>query len=166
MTTFVSVGNATQPFHRLIAAVSRIASTLPQPVVVQHGNTPWPGVTGCNAKPFVEMGEFERLVMQAELLILHAGAGSVIHALRAGKIPVVMPRLEKYGEVVDDHQRELSHALAEAGKIIVAEEPDDLPRAVAEAMKRQKQNQPMVAESPMAVLVREKLRQYAEALNK
>ena len=37
MTTFVAVGNATQPFARLIDAVVAIAADLPQPVLIQHG---------------------------------------------------------------------------------------------------------------------------------
>ncbi|MFH1635548.1 MAG: hypothetical protein ABIG63_16275, partial [Chloroflexota bacterium] len=74
--TFVSVGNATQPFNRLLDQVLRIASTLPQPVVVQHGSSTFRGA-GCIPRQFMEMEEFGQFVSEAELLILHAGAGSV-----------------------------------------------------------------------------------------
>lgn len=164
VTTFVSVGNATQPFNRLIESVLKIAPKLPQAVVVQHGNTPFQGTGGCLARPFVEMGEFGLLVAQAELLILHAGAGSVIHAIQAGKIPVVMPRRAKYGEHVDDHQWEFARELAEAGKVVVAEEPDDLIGAVEEAVKRQSMARPVDAEALMVGLISEVLREYAEGL--
>src|SRR5690242_15296157 len=103
VSTFVSLGNATQSFRRLTDAVMKIAFLLPQPLVVQHGNTVFQGA-GHNAKPFMSMEEFDRLVCQADLLIMHAGAGSVIHAIQAGKVAVVMPRLAKYGEIIDDHQ--------------------------------------------------------------
>jgi hypothetical protein len=36
MSTFVSVGNATQSFSRLLDAVIDIAPTLPQPVIFQY----------------------------------------------------------------------------------------------------------------------------------
>jgi UDP-N-acetylglucosamine transferase subunit ALG13 len=137
VTTFVSVGNASQPFSRLIEAVLKIVPQLPQPVVVQHGNTMIQGV-GCVVKPFLEMDEFGQFIAKAELLILHAGAGSVIHAIQAGKIPVVMPRCAKYGEIVDDHQLEFARALAEMGKVVLAEKSDDLTDAVAEALRRQR----------------------------
>lgn len=165
MTTFVSAGNATQPFNRLIEAVLRIASKLPQPVVVQHGNTLFQGA-GCIPRPFMQMVEFSEHVAEAELLILHAGAGSVIHALQAGKIPVVMPRRAQYGEHVDDHQLEFARALAEEGKVVVAEEPDDLIGAAEKAMKRQSMAQPLDASPLMVGLISDVLRDYAERLRR
>ena len=166
MTTFVSVGNATQPFNRLIKAVLKIAPKLPQAVVVQHGNTLFPEAGGCIARPFMEMGEFGQYVAQADLLILHAGAGSVIHAVQAGKVPVVMPRRAKYGEHVDDHQLEFARALAEAGKVVMVEEPEDLIGAVEEAMKRQRMSRPLDADSRMVDLISEVLRKYADGLRR
>ena len=38
MSTFVSVGNAKQPFKRLLEAVQENAGILPKPVVVQFGH--------------------------------------------------------------------------------------------------------------------------------
>ena len=75
MTTFVSVGNAHQPFTRLIDAVISIAHTLPQPVVVQHGHSPFDNVE-CRGVVFLDMWAFEFAVREAEVLVLHAGAGS------------------------------------------------------------------------------------------
>lgn len=165
MTTFVSIGNGTQPFNRLLGAVSKIAGILPQPVVVQHGNTPFSS-TGCVPKAFVEMSEFGRLIESSELLILHAGAGSVIHAVRAGKVPVVMPRRAASGEIVDDHQAGFARALAASGKVVLVEEPDGLLAAVEEALVRQKTARFTGAEPRMIGLLRETLSRYAERLAK
>ncbi|MCK9418611.1 MAG: multidrug MFS transporter [Nitrospirae bacterium] len=165
MTTFVSVGNATQPFDRLIEAVLRIASRLPQPVIVQHGNTLLQ-CTGCISRPFMEMTEFSQHVEKAELLILHAGAGSVIQAIQAGKVPVVMPRRAKYGEHVDDHQLEFARALAEMGKVVVAEEPEDLIIAIEEARKRQGMAHALNKRPPLVDLIDETLREYAKTFEK
>ena len=93
---------------------------LPQPVFVQSGSTPF-DAAGCEVAPFLAMSEFERRVAQSTLLIMHAGAGSVITAVRAGKVPVVMPRRARFGEHVDDHQVEFARELAAAGRIVVAE---------------------------------------------
>ena len=35
---------------------------------------------------------------------LHAGIGSALMALDSGKLPILVPRLERHGEHVDDHQ--------------------------------------------------------------
>lgn len=161
MTTFVSVGNATQPFNRLIEAVIRIVPKLPQPVVVQHGNSPFQEA-GCISRPFMEMTDFIQHVEAAELLILHAGAGSVIHAIQAGKVPVIMPRREKYGEHIDDHQLEFARALSEEGKVIVVEEPADLEGAVNAALALQRELKSTNFVPPIVKMVRETLDMYAK----
>jgi len=83
------------------------------------------------------MEQFEQLVAESELLILHAGAGSVMHAVRAGKIPVVMARKARLGEHVDDHQEELARELERAGRVVVAERPEELLSACIKAKAAQ-----------------------------
>lgn len=160
MSTFVSVGNGTQSFSRLLDEVARIASELPQPVIVQHGNTPFQS-EACKAIRFVDMGEFERLVAESELLILHAGAGSVIHAVGAGKVPVVMPRRAEHGEIVDDHQIGFAQALEEAGKVVVASDPSQLADAVRSALELQRASGKVDHAPVMLRLVDETLAGYA-----
>lgn len=160
MSTFVSVGNATQSFCRLLDEVARLALTLPQPVIVQHGETSFRS-DACRAIPFIGMSEFERLVADAELLILHAGAGSVIHAVRAGKVPVVMPRRTAYGEHVDDHQVEFAKALEVAGRVVVVDEPMQLTEAVRRALELQRSGTRTAGASAMLGLVDETLAGYA-----
>lgn len=158
--TFVSIGNAIQPFSRLLDEVALMASDLPQPVIVQHGNTPFQSNT-CKALPFVGMNEFERLMGEAELLILHAGAGSVINAVRAGKVPVVMPRRRIYGEHLDDHQIEFVKALETTGKVVVAMEITELCAAVQRSLISQKKGVKSSNESLMLRLVEKMLSGYA-----
>lgn len=151
MTTFVSVGNATQPFDRLLEAILRLPS-LPQPVIVQHGHTRF-DAPGFDARAFLGMAEFGELLASADLLILHAGAGSVIHAVRAGKIPVVMPRRKGNGEIVDDHQVEFGRALADTGKVVLAEGPDQLVCAVEEALRQQAAGRVQGSEPPLVKMI-------------
>jgi UDP-N-acetylglucosamine transferase subunit ALG13 len=160
MKTFVSVGNANQSFHRLIDAVIRIAPMLPQPVIIQHGHSPYQG-NDCTPMKFLDMEDFSLHVKESELLIFHAGAGSVMHAIQAGKVPVVMPRRAKYGEHVNDHQWEFALALAEMGKVVVAEEPDKLAEAVRRALEQQQRGKKIASESSMVRLVDETLTAYA-----
>jgi beta-1,4-N-acetylglucosaminyltransferase len=162
VSTFVSVGNATQPFTRLLEAVCSLAPQLPQPVFVQFGSAQSFVCPRCAGVGFLKMGEFAQRVNEAELLILHAGAGSVIHAVHAGKVPVVMPRRAKYGEHVDDHQLEFARALAEVGKVVMVEEPEFLLKAAEEAINRQQRIGQALAEgSRMINLVSEVLHGYA-----
>jgi len=160
MSTFVSVGNATQPFTRLLEGVAAIADRLPQPVIVQSG-CGHVAAAGCDARAYVPMDEFERLVARADLLILHAGAGSVIHAIRAGKVPVVMPRRAPLGEHVDDHQVEFAAALERVGRAVVAHNASGLAEAVERALALQRQSRSVTRPSDLVRRVAERLEHYA-----
>lgn len=138
MSTFVSVGNATQPFARLVEGVIAIADQLPQPVIVQHGHTTLKVSDAITALAFMNMDEFATQVDTAELLIMHAGAGSLIHAVQAGKVPIVMPRLSEYGEHVDDHQTEFASAIEDSGRIVIAHHASELEGAAQRAQSLQR----------------------------
>jgi len=146
--TFVTVGNATDAFRRLLSAVDRLADEglLPTPIVIQSGNNPGFASPHAVARAFMPMEEFEDHVRRARLVISHAGAGTVLHAMAARKVPVVMPRRAKYGELVDDHQAELVEYLAKAGHVIPAWEPADLPGAVRTALSRLSEPSPRPAD--------------------
>lgn len=149
---FVTVGNATVPFSRLLNEVERLAEAGvfgEQPVIVQSGNNEAFCPKRCLKCSFISMEEFMTLVGEAELIVCHAGAGTLLHVLNAGKVPVVMPRRAQYGEVIDDHQLELVAALAEQHRIVPALEPDDLVYAIGKA--RQMQARPIPASAPMMV---------------
>jgi len=157
LSTFVTIGNSRQAFSRLIDAVATEARNLPQPVIVQHGHTPWRGDGGCQAQAFMDPSEFNRLMEQSELLILHAGV-SVIQAIRAGKVPVVMPRRPEDDEIIDHHQVELAQALANAGKVVLLDDPGNLSRAANEALARQRSGQQVITEPPLIGVIDELLR--------
>lgn len=159
MSTFVALGNATQPFLRLLAAVSAAFERLPQPVFVQHGRTPL-GDPRFEGAPFLDMEAFARRIAAARLVLCHAGAGSVLHALVAGKTPLVMPRRKRFDEAVDDHQDEFAEALARAGRVRVVESAGDLVRVLAApAVEGVASPRPC---SRMAELVAGALREVAE----
>ena len=167
LSTFVSLGNALQPFARLLEGIGRLATQLPQPIIVQHGHTPFHD-GACLPAPFLGMDEFIEHIHDADLLIMHAGAGSIMHAVEAGKVPVVMPRRAAFGEHVNDHQVEFAQALAEAGKVVMANTPDDLAHAVEEAMARQKLAQEKHGSAgegsmpPLTLMIERVLSDYAQ----
>jgi len=134
MSTFVSAGNATQPFMRLLEAVRASASELPQPVIVQYGSGQNIFAGVCVAQAFMNMTDFAAKVAVAELLVIHGGAGSIIHAIRAGKVPVVVPRRPDLGEHIDGHQIEFAHELARSGKIVLCADPAELVAAARKAL--------------------------------
>jgi len=151
---FVTVGNATQHFRRLLDAVSEAAEAgdfESEDVFIQAGHNDDFQSSRCEVHQFISMDEFERLMADASLIICHGGC-TQLNAVRLGKIPVVMPRREMYREHVNDHQLQLVRALAAENKIVPAYEPKDLPAAIAEA-RRLNEHPVAVIPSPMISLV-------------
>ena len=54
------------------------------------------------------------------MVVTHAGTGSALSALEAGRCPVLVPRRRGAGENVDDHQELLSAELARRGLAVDA----------------------------------------------
>jgi UDP-N-acetylglucosamine transferase subunit ALG13 len=124
---FVTVGTGEQPFDRLLRSLESL--WLDEPLVIQRGSsTVSPERAACfDYLPFPDM--LARM-QDARVVITHAGVGSVIAALTAGKRPVAVPRRRCFGEAVDDHQVEFARRLADAGLVRLVDDPQDLYRAL------------------------------------
>jgi UDP-N-acetylglucosamine transferase subunit ALG13 len=124
---FVTVGTNETPFDRLVQAVDALDR---DDVLVQYGSS---AVRPTRAKgiDFLPYEDLVEHVRASDVVVTHAGAGSVLVAIANGKRPIVMPRLHRLGEAVDDHQLWFARRLEERGLAVVAEEAADLAAAVA-----------------------------------
>jgi UDP-N-acetylglucosamine transferase subunit ALG13 len=61
----------------------------------------------------------------ADLVIAHAGVGSALTALDQGRAPVLLPRLHRFDEMVDDHQLMIAAELESRG-LAISRAPEDL----------------------------------------
>lgn len=124
----VTVGSTSYPFDRLVRAVERLSVS--EEIVVQHGaSAVRPARATC-----VDFLPFEALVdhvRAARTVITHGGVGSIMVALANGKRPLVVPRLRRFGEAVDDHQLGSARKLEEAGLVTVVEDPSRLAERLA-----------------------------------
>ena len=92
------------PFDRLIKAMDEIALLLEgTEIIAQIAKTNYK-VNNMNALDFVLPADFNNYISKAELIVSHAGMGTIISTLVKEKPIIVMPRLKKYGEVTTDHQ--------------------------------------------------------------
>jgi UDP-N-acetylglucosamine transferase subunit ALG13 len=127
---FVTVGSSWTPFDRLLAGLDRVP--IDEPMIVQHGpSTIRPAGALC-----VDFLPYDRLVEHvaaARAVVTHAGVGSVVVALLAAKVPIVVPRLRRFVEAVDDHQVAFARLLASRGLVRLVEDTAGLPAAVAKA---------------------------------
>lgn len=114
----VTVGLHSQPFERLVRAADGMAALTCEPVIIQRGVTRY--VPGSAAWfDAIAVDQMWALLAQARVLVSHAGAGSVLTALRV-RIPMVLvARRRRWGESIDDHQLQLADALARQGAAVV-----------------------------------------------
>jgi UDP-N-acetylglucosamine transferase subunit ALG13 len=129
---FVTVGTHHQPFTRLIEGLQRLPA---EDLVVQYGSAPR-APRAVLAVRFMSFDEVVRHTEAANVMITHAGVGSILLALRAGHVPIAVPRLRRHGEHVDDHQVELTSALEKRGVIEAVWEMAELAAAVARVRPR------------------------------
>lgn len=127
----VTVG-AQMPFNRMVGAVDEWAGIRGRAdVLAQIGPTDW-RPKHIRWVEFFEPEEFRRRVSQAEVLVGHAGMGSILTALQFGKPILVMPRRGDLRETRNDHQVATAERFAALGKIAVARDENE----IAEQMDR------------------------------
>jgi UDP-N-acetylglucosamine transferase subunit ALG13 len=117
----VTVGMHTQPFDRLVRAAGELASLVDEPVVVQRGTSSCVP-QGAQFVDYADEAQMQEWLSEARIVISHAGAGTILGALRAGKPLVLAPRSVRFDESCDDHQFELAGALAERRRAVVVTE--------------------------------------------
>jgi exopolysaccharide biosynthesis glucuronosyltransferase PssE len=122
---FVTVGSDL-PFDRLVRVVDEWAAESGRDdVFAQVGATEWrPAHIGWT--DFLQPPEFARRFAEADIVIAHAGMGSILSALQWEKPILVMPRRATLGEVRNEHQSATARHLASMGKINVAMDESEL----------------------------------------
>lgn len=112
---FATVGTHEQPFPRFVELVLTLAGDMR--VVIQHGHTA--RVTGGDVewRQWLEPSEVRTLMVEATILVTHAGVGTIVDALRAGHRPIVIPRRRHFREHVDDHQLQIVRELTSLGLV-------------------------------------------------
>lgn len=130
---FVTVGTNETPFDRILRAVDGVATG--EELVVQYGSS---SVRPASATCYEQIGydELVAFVRRASVVVTHAGVGSVLTALANGRQPIVMPRLKRFGEAVDDHQLTFAEQLATEGLVRVVHDADELRDAISLAGER------------------------------
>lgn len=129
----VSVGSQA-PFDRLIRAVDDWATSRNRSdVFAQIANGTY-RPQHINFTEFVGPSQFRQLVSEAQVLIAHAGMGSILTAMEFGKPVVVMPRRACFRETRNDHQVAAAKHFCDLGRVIVADSENDLPRRIDYAL--------------------------------
>jgi UDP-N-acetylglucosamine transferase subunit ALG13 len=116
---FVTVGTQL-PFDRLIIAIDAWAGRTGRGDILAQIGPSQLRPQFIAYRPFFSPIEFSHHFATAELVIAHAGMGSIISAMSQGKPILVMPRSASLKEHRNDHQLATARRFRELGRILVA----------------------------------------------
>lgn len=132
---FVPLGTQKFPFKRLIIELNNLVKEgiyAPENIVMQ--STMYDIVPMFTHVGLIPVDEFNGYMQEADLVITHAGVNSIITCMQMGKPLLVIPRLYKYGEHVDDHQLEIALLMKEKYNVLVAQDLSELKMMIEKAM--------------------------------
>ncbi|RYZ23996.1 MAG: glucuronosyltransferase [Chitinophagaceae bacterium] len=126
MNIFVTIGSQ-EPFARLLGIVDELAREFPSlsfTAQTTRGDS-WHG-NHLKVLTFIPPVEFRQYLLDADLIIAHAGIGTILNVLELQKPLIVFPRLGRLHETRDDHQVATARAFAGQGYLNVAEDDAQL----------------------------------------
>ena len=104
---FVILGTQDKKFTRLLDAIQKKIDegkiSKKEKIIVQAGCTRYKS-KNMQIIDYMPLREFEDYVDKADIIICHAGVGTILTALKKGKKIIAAARLKKYGEHVNDNQ--------------------------------------------------------------
>ena len=131
---FVALGTQKFPFNRLLKAVDDLIEQgqLSGEVFAQVGHSDYiPRYY--EYKDFLSKDDFQSCINRCDLLITHSGVATIIAGLKLGKSVVVVPRMAKFGEHVDDHQLQIAQSFSRQNFVLMCEGQNNLAETVRQA---------------------------------
>lgn len=121
---FLCVGTQKQQFTRIFNLVENSKVFKYDEIIAQAGNTKYESKK-IKMLPAIDTNRFNEYIQKADFVICHGGVGTIFNSLEKGKRILIVPRLEKYKEHVNDHQLEVSQELEKEGYVIVYKDGED-----------------------------------------
>jgi UDP-N-acetylglucosamine transferase subunit ALG13 len=118
----------------LIKKVDEISKKIGDKIIIQKGNTQYEP-KNCEYFDFTTRDKFENYVKNADIVITHAGVGSIITSLNYSKPTIVVPRRKKYNEHRNDHQMDITKELEKEGRILACYDVTNLEVKIKEAKR-------------------------------
>ena len=131
---FATIGTQL-PFDRLLSGLDTWAARNSKvPIVAQVGSS-----SHCfrylNTVSAMPQSEFRRHFQAANLVVAHAGMGTILSALELGKLLIIMPRRSQFGEHRNDHQQDTAREMARFPNVVVAGNGEDLHSTLDRALE-------------------------------
>lgn len=133
---FVTLGTQDKSFKRLLEAIDKQIDKkiIKDKVIVQAGYTEYES-DNMEIYKLLSMEEFDKYIDKCDLLITHAGVGSIMTGLEHNKKIIAAARLKEYGEHDNNHQIQIASQFSKLGYILYLENFDDLGKLIKESKK-------------------------------
>ena len=118
-------------FPRLIGALDRIAGAHGLEMIAQTCD-PAPGTRHIECHQHIAPVDFDALFARAELVVGHAGIGTILTARKLGKPLLLLPRRASLGEHRNDHQMATARFVARFPGIRIAWGENELEEKILE----------------------------------
>lgn len=128
----VTLGTQKQQFTRLLAYIEK--AKINDEIIVQAGFTKFVSKK-MKIFEFIDYDKMNEYINKADLIITHAGTGSIVSALKKNKKVIACARLQKYGEHVDNHQEEIVEVFYEEGYILKIDDELNLDDVIEKSKK-------------------------------
>lgn len=128
----VTLGTQKQQFTRLLDYIEN--SNIKDEIIVQAGFTKYKSKK-MKVFEFIDYDKMNEYIDKSELIITHAGTGSIVSALKKNKKVIACARLCKYQEHVDNHQEEILDVFYEEGFILKVDDEISLDDVIKESKR-------------------------------
>ncbi|MBO0481009.1 PssE/Cps14G family polysaccharide biosynthesis glycosyltransferase [Candidatus Enterococcus courvalinii] len=135
---FITLGSQKFQFNRLLEAVDKLIEQgwITDPVFAQIGASDYQP-KNFEFQPFLTRKLFQSMIHEASVILTHGGSGAIVSGLKAHKKVIAVPRLQCYGEHIDNHQIQIVESFAKTGYIIAVTELSELAATIT-AIEEQK----------------------------
>ena len=133
---FIASGTQKFQFNRLLRLVDELVAKkqITEEVFAQTGNSDYKP-QNYKVERFLSKEEFENMIKRCDVLLTHGGVATITTGLKYEKKVIVVPRLAKYGEHVDDHQVQIAEAFSKKNLVMMYLEEDNLADLLSKVKK-------------------------------
>ena len=123
---FVTLGTQKFQFNRLLRMMDDLIENkkIHERVFAQIGNSDYlpQYYEYCN---FLSNHDYEEYIKNCDILVSHSGVGTIMTGLKYRRKIIVVPRLSKYGEHIDDHQTQIAQSFSKLNYVLMYSDEDN-----------------------------------------
>ncbi|GAA4329041.1 glycosyltransferase [Flaviaesturariibacter amylovorans] len=152
MNIFITIGSQ-EPFDRLLRIADNLAPEFPGVSFVAQTTKGGFAAKHIHILDFIPPAQFRKYIEEADLIVSHAGIGTMLKVLELEKPLIVFPRKAAFRETRDDHQVATMHAFVRQGYVAGAETAEEFRSAIGRFLSGNLRAAPAIAAHASAQLL-------------